>query len=289
MTRRGRATPRAALARAFTLLEIMIVIGVILTLMTLVLGVGSALLRNAEKSQVESAMAIMESALNEYEAQLGRQMTFNGAWNAGGTQQIFPVGINAATGDTLFDVRDAGLPPAPANGANAPVMWAARARGAGVFTVNLLRQVDAIRPILAGISPGLLRPEPNTPDYPARNIGGTGATLYVPSAKQGAGPRDSTRSEFVDAWGNRIAFLFPGRAFRFGSDVGLPDPDGTVRTPYENALGVCTNRRICLVSAGPDGLFGLPGELTPASQDTVTARAISAADNIYLYPLDPPQ
>jgi hypothetical protein len=52
---------------------------------------------------------------------------------------------------------------------------------------------------------------------------------------------------------------------------------------------VCTNRRICLVSAGADGLFGLPGEITPAAQDTVTARAISAADNIYLYPLDPPQ
>jgi type II secretory pathway pseudopilin PulG len=277
--------PGRAAARAFTLLEIMIVIGVILTLMTLVLGVGSALLRNAEKSQVESAMAIMESALNEYEAQLGRQMTFNGSWNAGGTQQLFPQGA----GDALFDVRDAGVPPAPANGVNAPVMWAARARGAGVFAVNLLRQVDAIRPILAGVSPGLLRPEPNTPDYPARNIGGTGATLYVPSAKQGAGPRDSTRSEFVDPWGNRVAFVFPGRVFRFGSDVGLPDPDGTVRTPYENVFGVCTNRRICLVSAGADGLFGLPGEITPASQDTVTARAISAADNIFLYPLDPPQ
>ena len=159
MTGRGRDSARAARARAFTLLEIMIVIGVILTLMTLVLGVGSALLRNAEKSQVESAMAIMESALNEYEAQMGRQMTFNGAWNAGGTAQFFPPGVNAATGDTLFDVRDAGLPPAPANGANAPVMWAARARGAGVFAANLLRQVDSVRPILAGISPGLLRPE----------------------------------------------------------------------------------------------------------------------------------
>ena len=290
MTGCGRAVPRAA-RRAFTLLEIMIVIGVILTLMTLVLGVGSALLRNAEKSQVESAMAILESALNEYEAQLGRQMTFNGAWNAGGTQQLFPPGINAGTGDALFDVRDAGIPPAPANGANAPIMWAARARGAGVFAVNLLRQLESVRPILAGISPGLLRPEPNAPDYPARNIGGTGATLYVPSAKQTAGPRDSSRSEFVDPWSNRIAFVFPGRAYRFGSEPAgsLPDADGTVRTPYENVFGVCTNRRICLVSAGADGLFGLPGEITPAAQDTVTARAISAADNIYLYPLDPPQ
>jgi len=58
-----------------------------------------------------------------------------------------------------------------------------------------------------------------------------------------------------------------------------------VRTPAENILGVCTNRRICLVSAGPDGLFGVSGEVTP---DTAVARSAAAADNIYLYELDPP-
>jgi type II secretory pathway pseudopilin PulG len=262
-------------------LEILIVIGVIITLMTLVLGVGSALLRNAEKSQVESSMAIMESALNEYEAQMGRQMTFNGAWNW--PDQFFPAGAS----DPVFDVRDPGTPPAPNNANNAPRMWAARARGAGVFAVNLLRQYEAIRPILAGMSPSLLRAEPNTSTYPSViNL----PVLYAPSAKFSAGTRDSTRSEFVDTWGNRIAFVFPGRAYRFGVEPpgALSDPDGTVRTPYEDVLGVCTNRRICLVSSGPDGLFGIPNEITPASEDTPAARAANAADNIYLYPLDPP-
>jgi prepilin-type N-terminal cleavage/methylation domain-containing protein len=277
----GSAVPRAA-RRAFTLLEIMIVIGVILTLMTLVLGVGSALLRNAEKSQVESAMAIMESALNEYEAQMGRPVTFNGAWQ-GTQQQWFPIGAN----DAVFDVRDPGGPP-PTVGVNS----ARRAQGMGVFVVNLLRQVDTVRPVLSGIPAALLRPEPNQgPDYPARNIGGTGSLLYVPSAKQPAGPRDSTRAEFVDTWGNRVAFVLPGRAYRFGAEApgALPDADGSVRTPYEETFGVCSNRRIGMVSAGPDGLFGVPGEIVPATQDTVAARAVSAADNILLYPLDPPQ
>ena len=107
--RAGDGLTRARRSRGFTLLEILIVIGVIITLMTLVLGVGSALLRNAEKSQVESSMAIMESALNEYEAQMGRQMTFNGAWNGGGTAQFFPAGAS----DPVFDIRDPGVPPAP--------------------------------------------------------------------------------------------------------------------------------------------------------------------------------
>ena len=86
MTPPLRASTRARAARAFTLLEVMIVITVIITLMSLVLGVGSALLRNAEKSQVESAMQIIESGLNEFEAQMGRQMTFNGAYDAAGNR-----------------------------------------------------------------------------------------------------------------------------------------------------------------------------------------------------------
>ena len=50
-------------------------------------------------------------------------------------------------------------------------------------------------------------------------------------------------SELLDTWGGRVAFVFPGRAFRYGVDTGLPDADGTVRTPAENILGVCTNDR----------------------------------------------
>ena len=294
MTMTLRASTRARAPRAFTLLEVMIVITVIITLMSLVLGVGSALLRNAERSQVESAMQIVESALNEYEAQMGRQMTFNGAYNAAGTTEVFPTGAV----DAVFDVRNPGTAPAPANNSGDRV-WANRARGLGVFAVNLLRQYESIRGILGPVPQSLLRAEPYTSSFPAVNIGGTGPELYLPSARQPPPPSSasqvqlppSNRAEFVDTWGNRIAFVFPGRAFRPLVDSGpgrLPDSDGTVRTPYERVFGVCSNRRICMVSAGPDGLFGVVGEITPASNDTPAARAANAADNIYLYPLDPP-
>lgn len=268
--------------RAFTLIEIMVVISIILVLASLVLGVGSALLRRAERSQVESAMTIMESAFTEWEGQTGRPVTYNGAFDSltAPTTEIYPV----PNGGELFDVREPGTPPAPNNSGNKLIYT--RARGAGVFTVNLLSQLEAIRPMLAGIPPSMLRAEANTSSYPATNIlSGTPAVLYAPSAKSTANTKDSTRSELVDTWGGRIAFVFPGRAFRFGLDSGLPDSDGTVRTPAENLLGVCTNRRICLVSAGPDGLFGVPGESTP---DSATIQNTAAADNIYLYELDPP-
>lgn len=286
MTTSRRATPGARAARAFTLLEVMIVITVIITLMSLVLGVGSALLRNAEKSQVESAMQIIESGLNEFEAQMGRQMTFNGAYNAAESVEVFPTGAV----DAVFDVRNPGTAPAPANNTGDRI-WVNRARGLGVFAVNLLRQYDSIRGILGPLPQSLLRAEPNASTYPQANIGGTGSGLYLPSARASGGGSASTRSEFVDTWGNRIAFVFPGRAFRPLVDSGVADADGSVRTPYERVFGVCSNRRICMVSAGPDGVFGVSGEspeMTGTSAAAAAARAAAAGDNIYLYPLDPP-
>lgn len=270
-------------ARGFTLLEVLMVLGVILILASLVLGVGSALLKNAEKSQMQSAFVSVESALGEWEAQTGRPVTYNGAFNGSGAE-VFPSGSSLE----MFDIRESPIaPPLPNNDGNRALV--ARARGVGVYTVNLLGQLDSIRPMLAGIPASLLRPEPNTQAFPAANVfSGTPPVLYAPSARSSMNPRDSTRSEFVDPWGNRIAFVFPGRAYRYGVDTGVPDPDGTVRTPLENlapGFGVCTNRRICLVSAGPDGLFGVAGETTP---DTPLARATAAADNIFLYELDPP-
>jgi type II secretory pathway pseudopilin PulG len=274
----------------------MIVITVIITLMSLVLGVGTALLRNAERGQIESAMISLESALNEYEAQMGRPMTFNGAW-AQGSPSTVPILNVSPFLDALFDVRDAG--PAP--------HWMARAAGSGVYAINTLKQFDSIRSILAGISPSLLRPETAAsplvsifpPMYPPVNVStGTPAALYLPSAASllsayinGQPPPKTSRSEFVDTWGRRIAFVFPGRPFRFGVDPGAPDSDGTVTTEVERRIGVCSNRRICLVSAGPDGQFGVDGEspeMNGPSPAAAAARAAAAGDNVFLYPLDPP-
>ena len=160
-TRRSRHA-----GRAFTLIEIMVVISIILVLASLVLGVGSALLRRAERSQVESAMTIMESAFTEWEGQTGRPVTYNGAFNSltAPTTEIYPSGATLE----VFDIREPGTPPAPNSTGNRLIYT--RARGAGVFTVNLLAQLESIRPMLAGIPPSMLRAEANTSSYPATNI-----------------------------------------------------------------------------------------------------------------------
>ncbi len=240
--------------RSFTLLEILIVVGIILILAALVVSVSTALLKRAEKSQTDSAMQIMESAFSEYEAVVGRPLTYDGSASS-------PAG-------TTFDILE------PANPTGVPVngQTIGRARAQGVYATTLLGQVDAVRSIMAGIPTDMLRQDKATPVYPAA------VASYQPSVQP--------RSELVDTWGNRIMFVFPGRPWRALWDgATLPDPDGTVRTPTENLFGVCTNRRICLVSSGPDGLFGIDQEVSP--NPTAAQRAVAQADNIYLYDLDP--
>jgi prepilin-type N-terminal cleavage/methylation domain-containing protein len=280
-------------ARAFTLLEMLIVLGVILILTTLVLGVSSAVLKGAESAQMRAAFNTMESAFAEWESVTGRPVSYCGTG----------VGEPSGGSPAAFDLWEpTGAPP----GATTPSATTyGVARGVGVYAVNLLMQVESVKGILAGIPPNLLRAEASNnlaTMYPPANVAlgsGAPAQTYLPSAAQllgsvsGNNPRPLTsRAEFVDPWGNRVAFVFPGREWRV-TDPGIPDGDGTVRTALENldiGFGVCAASRICLVSAGPDGVFGADGDAPTSlgAADRLTFRRTAAADNVYLYDLDPP-
>ena len=64
--------------RAFTLLELIIVIGVIITLLALTLGVGSMVVSQSENRQLRSTMTIVDAALAEFKSQTGRELVFQG-------------------------------------------------------------------------------------------------------------------------------------------------------------------------------------------------------------------
>jgi prepilin-type N-terminal cleavage/methylation domain-containing protein len=212
-------TPAASRNRGFTLVELLVVLGIILILVTLVVSVSSALVRRAERGQTEAALTILDNAVAEWEAQFGRQISF---------------GTMGSPAGSVYDLME--LP--PSNG-----------RYLNVFLTTLLSQNERCRAILATIPSDLLREDKT--NSPAVNIAIPGMAapdnVYKPSVKP--------RSELVDTWGNRIAIVCPGRKWRVG-DAGLPDRDGTIRTADENALGVCDNRRMCFISSGPDGLLG---------------------------------
>jgi hypothetical protein len=83
-----------------------------------------------------------------------------------------------------------------------------------------------------------------------------------------------------------VYVVFPGRVPEQDEIVDR-DPDGTVRTDLETRLGVAVNRRLALVSAGPDGVLGdlhLDVDLDGLSDPQMAAVA-AAEDNIASYPL----
>jgi hypothetical protein len=59
------------------------------------------------------------------------------------------------------------------------------------------------------------------------------------------------------------------------------DDDGTLRTEFENRYGICLNRKIVFVSAGPDGDFG-DLQLNNSPSTPVNS---AADDNMYSAPV----
>ena len=56
-----------------------------------------------------------------------------------------------------------------------------------------------------------------------------------------------------DPWGQPYRVVHPGQVAPPNTDPDDVDDDGTKRTEVERIYGIAVNRRICFVSAGPDG------------------------------------
>ncbi len=221
--------------RGFSLLELVVVIGIIVLLAALVLAVGTGLLSQSEVRETRNAIQIFDAAIEEWERTRGRTFTY-------GTNGVppSPAGLPAPQ----YDIQEV-------LAANDNAL-----RGLSVTLLgpNFLASDDNVIGLLTKIDGSLLRPIANT---------------------------NPTQLEFVDAWGNRAIIVFPGRDWRSGVDLPLDkDEDGTMRTPVEKRLGVCVNRKIRIVSSGPDGVIGdLKGNATEKQQ---------AGDNVHSYePVQP--
>lgn len=221
-------------AQGFTLLELLVTIGIIALLAAIVLGVSTSVIRNAERKQVETAMQALDQAVAEFEGARSQKLTFR-----------------RLTGDPdgVYDIAELNLSGAYLMVCLLNGMDIDGSGNAHPFR-PLLASNEASLEILKRISPDLLRRDPTTvPGY----SGGPMPPIDVVPDPSTNNPNLRSRLELVDPWGNRVACVFPGRAKVPGE---LGDTDGTVRTSDENALGVCRDRRICFISAGPDGNFG---------------------------------
>ncbi len=241
--------------RAFTVLELVIVIGVILVLMSLALTVTSVVLAANDRRSVQSTFVLLDQAITSWQSQAGREMTAGRRANPPGTPTVpdFTLGTNGPTAG--FDIYEE----------NFNTTYAIC-----VVLERLATSPDSAE-IIARMPSSAIRFVPLNGTNAVEPLP-TNWTQTTPQQDPNQMPPYASVREIFDPWNRRIGVIFPGRAATKAEvAAAVTNPtlidveDGSVRTWDEQSMGICRNRKMCFVSAGPDGDFG------------------TTADNIYSY------
>ena len=270
MTTNTRLTvrPGRSARSGFTLIELVVVVGIIIALLSLVLAVSTLLIQQNESRQLETTFANLDTAVKEYEQAVGRPISFQarretplqGGYDIpnnpqygdyGAIEQVYLQGGSQVHYNQGISTNCSGADPAG---------W----QKFSVALMGLLQRTQSAEDIVARIDPSLMSPVTRANGDPIV------ASATLPPL-----------TRIIDPWGTPIAIVFPGRAWRESDnngsagdgEFGLPDADGTIRTVMEDMVGVCRNGKVLFVSAGPDGLIGsrycAGGERKEASLDNV--------------------
>lgn len=254
----------------FTLLEMLVVIGIIVLLASLVLAVSGSVIRASEERSTRNTLEILNSATEEYERTLDRRVSYQSATNGGSPADI------AASQTVRYDVVSAPATPPVGSGV---ATWAALAApypsvtgpGLPAYSVRpFQRTVHLIWALTQ--SPASASIMQKIPESSFRGVRPSGTSAGFTGVRHA-----------VDAWDTPIIAIFPGRE---ANSNGLVDPannidaDGTIKCDSETAtatnggLGIsCKNRKILWASAGNDSRF-----------TTQTGTVYSpSTDNLYSY------
>ena len=242
----GRHSSRRRSSRnGFTLIELVVVIGIILLLLGLTLSVGVAVRTQSEIHETENILRLLDAAMQEWERSADRQLTW---WQGPpDVKERFDIHSDTALELIITEMLD------------------------------VITRPSQVELIIAQIDPNFV--------YTYRE----GA---VPPWIDPPPPVERQLEDFIgsltvlDAWGWPIYATHPGRLWR-ETDVppyAFPrNDDGTIQTYNERTYGVSPNRQVIFVSAGPDGEFG------DMSDDVDSPAFKLTADNVYSYPVTPPQ
>ncbi len=233
--------------RGFTLIELVVVIGIILLLVGLVMAVGTAVRQNGETQQTETTIELLEAAVQEWQTVAQRQLTW---------------GIDNDPQDAFYDIQGHA---AGANGSTEDIL---------VITELLqrIRRSSSVQSIIAQINPDFVHRYQQDDN-----------SLWLTTAMEVDEVNDRFVGELtvLDAWDLPIYATHPGRVAHdgFGDfDNLIIDLDDTIRTFNEDWYGVAKNRQVCFVSAGPDGDFG---HMNPVGNDPDLLAATE--DNVFSY------
>ena len=226
---------RRILDRGFTLVELLVVIGIIAVLAALVLTVGSGVLSRSERTVTETALVTLEGAITELEQVRGQSLTFNRRTSVSDESK--------QDGLPFRDIDE--LPPGFVN--EAYIM---------PRLIALLAANQACWSELSAIPPDMLRREQRTwPDgmttqWNLRDAWGEQFAV-VPCGRPASRAEVRAAREALRSGGSTRA------ADPLG--IGIDLDDGTVRTTDEWSLNCGSiGRRWLFLSRGPDRSLGMP-------------------------------
>ncbi len=269
---------RTRARRAFTLLELLIVIGIIVILASLVLAVSSTVIRASEDRATRNTIEVLNAAVEEYERTAERRITYKSG--LGGGFAADPAAVAGYRYDVDGALAPSAAAPFPGSGpavADLVTTWTVLASpygslpGGGLpsYSTSPFRRTAYLIALLSA-SPSSGAVISKLPESVFR---------YV-NASTGNGKRMVRHA--VDSWDTPIIAIFPGRIAE-GPDVATPaltalvDKDGTIRSDSERAAPAlgglqvsCKDRRVLFASAGNDSRFtNLTGSVYTPSTDNL--------------------
>jgi len=252
--------------RAFTVLELVVVIGVILILMALALTVTSTVLTGNDRRSMQGTFLLLDQAIASWQAQTGRELSFGRRTIPTGTTGTPDFTLSATGPSAGFDIYEENLQ-TPYAICVILERLASNPEAAEIIAkipstaLRLVPRVDG--PPLASNPSRALEPLPQ--NWSQSDEGVNPNQMPIEQGPFNPNWHLKFTREVCDPWGKRIGVVFPGRRARASelSATGnsVDREDGSVRTLDEVAFGVCRGRKICFVSAGPDGDFSTADDI----------------------------
>lgn len=277
--------PRAR-AAGFSLIELLVVIGIIVLLASLVLAVSGSVIRANEERATRNTLTVLDTATEEYERTLDRRISYRTGAVAAGGVGLDPIDLSGSP--LVWDIWS-NQPPTSnnlkekppqasgvANWGNLPSPYGTISNGGlpSYSSVPFRRTAQLIWELTQAPSSAAVLQQ--LPESVFRNLKPQSASVAI------AGVRHC-----VDSWDTPIIAVFPGRDARLVADpLGAADApanidaDGTIKCDSEwaphTAGGMrlsCKNRRILWASAGNNARF----------IDQNGAQFVPSPDNLYSY------
>ncbi len=255
---------RRARPRAFTLIEILVVVGIIALLAAIVLGIGPRVIGGQQRAATQGVLRALDGMLDEFvQTQGGALPAFNTGDYAGAPgedlaalndEMLKNIDPDAHAGYSEYGPDDDAYPRFP---------------DASVFILAARGCCEVADTILAQMPQSYVR-----------------ATV-MPDDQQtiGRDEADATPS-VLDAWGAKKDWEAPFVYFEAKPVLFVHPKNLLAQALY----GKCLNNRAYFVSAGADRVYGTTSEFSPDGRRdaTKTTKAIEGLkDNVYSYPPGP--